>query len=93
MLCTCRTCPLQSFGHGVTHLGRAARRDLAGRPMLGPACPKCCTGHILHLYDTAISSKKLKPLTLQAGGEGLNLQVADHVFLIDPYHPPSFTLS
>ena len=31
-------------------------------------------------------------ISLKAGGEGLNLQVADHVFVVDPWWNPAAEL-
>merc|ERR1712048_1401265 len=39
-----------------------------------------------------VPSLKLILISLKAGGEGLNLQVANHVFLLDPWWNPACEL-
>ncbi len=66
------------------------KNDIQGVVMTG-ACTMKQRDAILSLYNTDPSVKVLM-ISLKAGGEGLNLQVANHIFLLDPWWNPACEL-
>merc|ERR1719272_663140 len=69
---------------------RLKREGISSAKMTG-SMPIAARSNIIISFQTDPSLKVLL-LSLKAGGEGLNLQAADHIFLMDPWWNPAAEL-